>query len=166
MKGSAAIPPNYNNRDDINEENYQQPQYQQPQYQQPQNQDENLLSSLGFEEGELEMFFESQFTEDELVNKYLEIARSLPYNLNWQTREDASNPDEYMLGVFKSNGVEYTKHDIANDALNFFYEKQEEEQRGGKRKSKRTTKKRRGMKKKKRNTRKRDSKANRRYKKH
>jgi hypothetical protein len=138
MKGSAALLPNNNNSVIVNEEEYQQPH----------NQCEDLLPGLGFEEGELEMFFDmNQVSENELVERYLQIAQAAPYNLNWQTGDDACVA-AYMLGVFKNNGVEYTKHDIVQDVFNSFSEQQ---QGGRKKKSRRSTKKRKN--KKKRNTR-------------
>ena len=140
MKGSAA-PPNYNNnRVNVIEDSYQQHH----------NQCDDLLSGLGFEEGELEMFFEmNHVSENVLVDRYLQIARAAPYNLNWQTGHDACVAD-YMLGVLKNNGIEYTKHDIVQDVFNSFYHP---EQGGRKKKSKRSTKKRTN--KKKRSTRRR-----------
>lgn len=84
----------------------------------------NILSALGFEEGELEMFFdisEGVVDNNQLVQKYLEIAQAEPYNLNWDSEEIAANAD-YDTGVLKPNGTTYTKHDIANDTLNSFYE--------------------------------------------
>ena len=132
MKGSAALLPN--NNIVLNEDEHQEPH----------NQCDDLLPGLGFEEGELEMFFDiSQVSENELVERYLQIARSAPYNLNWQTGHDGCLAD-YMLGVFKNNGVEYTKHDIVQDVFDSFSEQQ---QGGGKKKSKRSTKKRRNKKK-------------------
>ena len=141
MKGSAALLPNNNNLVIQNEDAYQQPH----------NQCEDLLPGLGFEEGELEMFFDmmNQVSENELVEKYLQIARAAPYNLNWQTGDEACVA-AYMLGVLKNNGVEYTKHDIVQDVFNSFSEQQ---QGGRKKKSKRSTKKR--VNKKKRTTRRR-----------
>ena len=141
MKGSAALLPNNNhNLVIVNEDNYQQPH----------NQCEDLLPGLGFEEGELEMFFDmNQVSENELVERYLQMARAAPYNLNWQTGDDACVA-EYMLGVLKNNGVEYTKHDIVEDVFDSFYHPV---QGGRKKKSKRSTKKRTN--KKKRSTRKR-----------
>ena len=141
MKGSAALLPNNNNLVIQNEDAYQQPH----------NQCEDLLPGLGFEEGELEMFFDmmNQVSENELVEKYLQIARSAPYNLNWQTGDDACVA-EYMLGVLKNNGVEYTKHDIVEDVFDSFYHPV---QGGRKKKTKRSTKKR--VNKKKRSTRRR-----------
>lgn len=83
------------------------------------------LQELGFEEGELEMFFETtDFTEDQLVEKYLDIAQYSPYNLNWGTERTAINAP-YRLNVFKPNGVEYTKHDICEDTLTYFYNQSE-----------------------------------------
>jgi hypothetical protein len=139
MKGSAALLPNNNHVVIVNEGNYQQPH----------NQCENLLPGLGFEEGELEMFFDmmNHVSENELVEKYLEIARSAPYNLNWQTGDEACVA-AYMLGVVKNNGVEYTKHDIVEDVFDSFYHPQEAPVQGGrKKKSKRSTKKRKNKKK-------------------
>jgi len=83
---------------------------------------QNRLESLGFEEGELEMFFDmTSFTENQLIERYLEIAQNEPYNLNWGTAIRAIHAN-YMLGVYKPNGVEYTKHDIAQDTISSFYE--------------------------------------------
>ncbi len=140
MKGGRSLLPNNNhNLVIVNEDNYQQ-----------HNQCEDLLPGLGFEEGELEMFFDmNQVSENELVDRYLQISRAAPYNLNWQTGLDACIAC-YMLGVFKNNGVEYTKHDIVRDVFDSFSEQQ---QAGRKKKSKRTTKKRTN--KKKRSTRRR-----------
>ena len=140
MKGSAVPRLNYNDNHVLSmEESYSE---------QPNAECEDLLSGLGFEEGELEMFFDTyQATEDDLVDRYIDIARESPYNLNWQNSHDACVAD-YMLGVFKNNGVEYTKHDIVDDVFDSFYNPQ---QAGKKKKSRRLTKKR--LNKKKRNTR-------------
>ncbi len=142
MKGSAALLPNKNhNLVIVNEDAYQQPH----------NHCEDLLTGLGFEEGELEMFFDmNQVSENELVERYLQISRSEPYNLNWQTGDDACIADN-MLGVFKDNGVEYTKHDIVEDVFDSFSEQAARQQAGRRKKSRRSTKKR--MNKKKRSTR-------------
>jgi hypothetical protein len=143
MKGSAAPPPNNTYNPVVNSTN--------DMYEEDHNQIDNLLQDLGFEEGELEMFFDmNQVSENELVERYLQIARSAPYNLNWQTGDDACVA-EYMLGVLKNNGVEYTKHDIVEDVFDSFYHPQQQQQGGRKKKSKRSTKKRTN--KKKRNTR-------------
>jgi hypothetical protein len=100
------------------------------------------LQALGFEEGELEMFFDmTDISEDELVRKYLDIAQHVPYNLNWGTEQRAINAP-YMLGVYKRNGVEYTKHDIVEDTFSYFYD-QAEGRAQGIRKKKRGTKRRR-----------------------
>jgi hypothetical protein len=85
---------------------------------------QNILSDLGFEEGELEMFFDiasGVINENDLIEKYLETAQNNPYNLNWSTTEIAARAD-YDTGVRKPNGTTYTKHDIANDVLNSFYD--------------------------------------------
>ena len=142
MKGSAAPSPNNNYNLVVNSTN--------DMYEEDHNQVDELLQALGFEEGELEMFFDSNLgSRNDLITRYLQIARSAPYNLQWQTSDDASNAD-YMLGVFKNNGVEYTKHDIVEDVFDSFYHP-EQQQGGRKKKSKRSTKKRTN--KKKRNTR-------------
>ena len=146
MKGSAAPPPNNTYNPVVNSTN--------DMYEEDHNQIDNLLQALGFEEGELEMFFDSNLgSRDDLITRYLEIARSEPYNLQWQTSDDASNAD-YMLGVRKNNGVEYTKHDIVEDVFDSFYHPQQQ-QAGRKKKSKRSTKKR--VNKKKRSTRRKRS---------
>jgi hypothetical protein len=146
MKGSAALLPNNNHVVIVNEGNYQQPH----------NQCENLLPELGFEEGEIDIFEEYQESENDIVERYLQIARSPPYNLDWQTSHDACLADD-ALGVFKPHGGEYTKHDIAKDAFNLFSQQlfpQEAPVQGGrKKKSKRSTKKR--VNKRKRSTRRR-----------
>jgi len=126
MKGSSALIPNNRNRCI------------------------KLLEGLGFEEDgdELVMFFDlNPVSENELVERYLQTARSAPYNLNWQTGDDACVADN-MLGVFKDNGVEFTKRDIVKDVFYSFYHPQEA---GRRKKSRRSTKKR--MNKKKRSTR-------------
>lgn len=134
MKGGAAPEPERNSRI-TGETEYRQPNIRQ-----------NILEALGFEEGELEMFFQTtNIPENQLVNRYLEIARNPPYNLNWGSVIVAARAN-YMTGVFKSNGIEYTKHDIAEDALSSFYD----ELQGGLIKKKRRTKrhyKKRGTKK-------------------
>ena len=110
------------------------------------NNNQNRLQSLGFEEGELEMFFDmTNVTEDQLVHRYLEIAQNQPYNLNWGNETRAINAN-YMLGVYKHNGVEYTKHDIVEDTITSFYH-EDEGRAQGIRKKKRGTKKRRANKK-------------------
>jgi len=127
MKGSSALIPNNRNRCI------------------------KLLEGLGFEEGELEMFFDmNQVSENELVERYIQRARPAPYNLNWQTGDDACIADN-MLGVFKDNGVEYMKHDIVEDVFDSFSEQAAPQQAGRRQKSRRSTKKR--MNKKKRSTR-------------
>ena len=97
------------------------------------------LLNLGFEEEELEMFFETYNVDNnEIIDKYLEVASSPPYNLSWNTTEDAENAD-YETNVLKPNGTNYTKHDIANDVLSYFSDNMQ----GGKKrknKSKKTNK--------------------------
>jgi hypothetical protein len=92
------------------------------------------LLNLGFEEDELEMFFDTyNLDNNEIIEKYLEIASSAPYNLNWHTVEDVEHAD-YDTNISKPNGTTYTKHDIANDVLSYFSDNM---QGGKKRKNKR-----------------------------
>ena len=98
----------------------------------------NRLQALGFEEGELEMFFDmTNISEDHLVRKYLDIAQHPPYNLNWGSEATAINAP-YMIGVYKRNGVEYTKHDIVEDTFSYFYDQSEDRAQGIRKKKKGT----------------------------
>jgi hypothetical protein len=102
-------------------------------------QDERL-QALGFEDGELDMFFEmTNISEDQLVRKYLDIAQHQPYNLNWGSERIAITAP-YMLGVYKRNGVEYTKHDIVEDTFTYFYHQAEGRGEGIRKKKRRTRK--------------------------
>ena len=79
------------------------------------------LGLLGFAEDDLELIqsMAPNVTDDELVRKYLDIARHQPYNLNWNSVQTAMNaPDG--LRVYKPNGVEYIKTDIAKDTVEYF----------------------------------------------
>jgi hypothetical protein len=99
------------------------------------------LQKLGFEEGELEMFFgmhEGVGAED-LIQKYLEISRAEPYNLNWQSVRNATNAP-YETGVFKPNGTQFNKHDIAKDALDSFDNFDDMQEGGYKRRKPKTRK--------------------------
>jgi hypothetical protein len=132
MKGGAAVIPNDFQNIRVNENGEFQPE----------NNDPSILSRLGFEEGELEMFFEmtqGNVSENQLLDKYLEIAQSEPYNLNWDNTQIAMDSD-YDTGIQKPNGTNYTKHDIANDVLNSFYEIR---QGGKKRKTRKSRRNRR-----------------------
>lgn len=128
MKGGRALPPNFQPNtisDIVDEPHLQDPDAQvEPNFEAP-ILNEDILSALGFEEGELEMFHEMAIapglvTEDDLINRYLEIARDEPYNQNWQTDDEAMGAD-YELNSVKPNGVAYTKHDIVNDTMDSFY---------------------------------------------
>jgi hypothetical protein len=113
---------------------------------------DDRLQALGFEDGELEMFFEmTDISEDQLVRQYLDIAQHQPYNLNWGSERIAINAP-YMLGVYKRNGVEYTKHDIVEDTFTYFYDHAEGRAQGI-RKKKRGTKRRKHRSPKRRQTR-------------
>lgn len=141
MRGRGAIPPNFHpNFINLNENQNENNNIQE-------NEEQNVLSQLGFEEGELEMFSEERpnVNETELINKYLEIAREQPFSMSWNTLDDALNAD-YMLNVFNSNGSEFTKHDIVKDVLNYYYN-------GGKRRKNKKTRKNRKSKSKRRNKR-------------
>jgi hypothetical protein len=99
------------------------------------NNDDQRLAELGFEEGELEMFFDTyNISPDALIRKYLEIAQKPPYNLNWDTESVAASAND-PIGKFE-------KHDIASYTLNSFYlpemyKDQDQEITGGNRKTKR-----------------------------
>jgi len=85
----------------------------------------NILNALGFEDGELEMFFEmnsdvsSEQLIQQLIQRYLEIAREEPFNLNWQSVQNAID-SPYQTSAIKPNGTPFTKHDIAKDVLESF----------------------------------------------
>jgi hypothetical protein len=80
--------------------------------------DTNILNALGFEEGELEMFFEMHdyVSSEQLIQRYLEIAREEPFNLDWQSVQNAID-SPYQTSAIKPNGTPFTKHDIAKDVL-------------------------------------------------
>ena len=111
------------------------------------------LQNLGFEEDELEMFFHPNYfrhiSVEELIDRYLEIAQRHPHNLNWSTRQEASE------------GNYAVKRNVAQDTLNSYYHP--DSVVSGGRLSKKSYKKKRGTKKRtsrtrshrKRNTRKR-----------
>jgi hypothetical protein len=114
---------------------------------------ENPLQDLGFEDGELEMFFNDNpdVSSEQLIQRYLEISKEEPFNLDWESVENAILAS-YMTGVFKPNGTQYTKHDIAKVVLESFDDIQE----GGYKKRQRKirkTKRRKTKKSKKRKTR-------------
>jgi hypothetical protein len=114
---------------------------------------ENPLQDLGFEDGELEMFFNDNpdVSSEQLIQRYLEISREEPFNLDWESVENAILAS-YMTGAFKPNGIQYTKHDIAKVVLESFDDIQE----GGYKKRQRKirkTKRRKTKKSKKRKTR-------------
>ena len=67
-------------------------------------------------------------------------ATNLIHNLNWGSEATAINAP-YMIGVYKRNGVEYTKHDIVEDTFSYFYD-QAEDRAQGIRKKKRGTRRR------------------------
>ena len=72
------------------------------------SEDQRLLD-LGFEDGELEALEDNTaVTADMLMQKYLEIARSVRYNINWNSEQDA---------LADSRSV---KRDIAQDTSNYF----------------------------------------------
>lgn len=147
MKGGAAtIPDNFQNIR-VNEDGEFQSE----------NNDTNILSRLGFEEGELEMFFDmtqGNISENQLIDKYLEIAQSEPYNLNWDNTQIAIDSD-YDTGIQKPNGTHYTKHDIANDVLNSFYQRQGGKKRKTRKSRRKSRKSRRKTRKNRRNSRRR-----------
>lgn len=104
-----------------------------------------ILMDLGFEEEEIEILSGENIGLDEIMEKYMAVANSAPFNMNWSTEDDAINA-EYNL-----NGSQYTKHDIAKDVFNSYFENQE--MSAGKRRKK--TQKRRKIRKTKKNSKKR-----------
>jgi hypothetical protein len=123
--------------------------------------DTNILNALGFEEGELEMFFEMHdyVSSEQLIQRYLEIAREEPFNLDWQSVQNAID-SPYQTSAIKPNGTPFTKHDIANDALDSFddiqeggYKRRKSRTRTRKSKKSRTRKSRKTKKQKRRRTR-------------
>lgn len=115
-----------------------------------------ILMDLGFEEEEIEILLGEGIGLDEIMEKYMAVANSEPFNINWTTEDDAINA-EYNL-----NGSQYTKHDIAKDVFNSYF--QDQEMSAGKRRKK--TQKKRKTRKTKKNSKKRrknKSKIHRRY---
>lgn len=82
---------------------------------------DNTLQALGFEDGELEMFFyeNPNVSSDQLIQRYLEISREDPFNLGWQSVQNAIDSPS-QTSALKSNGTKFTKHDIAKDVLDSF----------------------------------------------
>jgi len=74
------------------------------------------FAALGFEGGEWDMFVVDfpDYDPDELVQQYLEISQSEPFNTDWDTEEKA-NSAEYEI----EDG--YTKHDVAKDVMDLYY---------------------------------------------
>lgn len=139
MRGGAVIPPNFNpnfiTKNDNNENNFPNP----PEENEEQNM--SILNDLGFEEGELEMFFDTypNINQNQIIEKYLEIARAEPFNQSWQNENDAATA-EYELNAIKSNGVAYTKHDIVSDVFDSFYNGGKKRRRNKSRKNKKSKK--------------------------
>jgi len=110
----------------------------------------NRLHALGFDEGEIELLLDNEYfpglTEEQIVEKYLDIAQNEPFNLDWNSEEDAIDT-AYMIGVYNSNGSEFSKHDIAKDTFNYFSNQEDSVQSQGLgqgiRKKKRRTRKHR-----------------------
>ena len=123
--------------------------------------DTNILNALGFEEGELEMFFEMHdyVSSEQLIQRYLEIAREEPFNLDWQSVQNAID-SPYQTSAIKPNGTPFTKHDIAKDVLDSLddiqeggYKRRKSRTRTRKSKKSRTRKSRKTKKQKRRRTR-------------
>ena len=126
-----------------------------------QNNTDNILHSLGFEDGELEMFFEmnSDVSSEQLIQRYLEISREEPFNLDWQSVQSAID-SPYQTSAIKPNGTPFTKHDIAKDVLDSLddiqeggYKRRKSRTRTRKSKKSRTRKSRKTKKQKRRRTR-------------
>lgn len=131
MRGRGAPQQNANNFISYNQYNYNDDD-------DDDDEEIDVLNELGFEEDELEMFFEERPNGDqdeletELINKYFEIARQPPFNRSWRTLDDAIDA-EYL---FISNNREYSKHDIVNDVFASY-----SESNGGKRKKNKKSRK-------------------------
>ena len=92
--------------------------------------DVQLLQNLGFDEGELEMFFHIMHIRiEDFIERYLEIAQNPPHNLNWSTKEEA----------FEGN--DNNKRSVAEDTLHSYYFPNEGIGMGGTRTKKTRTKK-------------------------
>ena len=84
-----------------------------------------ILMELGFDEGDIEMLVAMPGAGlREILEKYMRVANSAPYNINWTT-EDQAIDAAYELNVLRPNGNTYTKHDIAKDVLNSYFHDQE-----------------------------------------
>lgn len=111
-----------------------------------------ILTDLGFEEEEIEILSEMEgIGLNEIMEKYMAVANSAPFNMNWTTEDDAIN------APYNLNGSQYTKHDIAKDVFNSYFQ----DQSAGKKRRKTQTR-RKHKKKNRKKTRKNKSKYNRR----
>lgn len=86
---------------------------------------DNTLQALGFDDGDLEMvFYENpDVSSDQLIQIYLEISREDPFNLAWQSVQDAID-SPIQTSALKPNGTPFTKHDIVKVVLDRFDEMQ------------------------------------------
>lgn len=143
MKGGRDIPPNYMNQTPIDDDNMD--------IDDNMNIDEEQtyprLNALGFDDDELEALFmdRGDLTED-LINLYLQVARSRPYCQYWQTEADAADA-AYEINVERYPGRNYEKRDIAKYVYGLISNNEQPElepcesiQGGYKRKNKRTRK--------------------------
>jgi hypothetical protein len=155
MKGGKEAPPNHNSRFFRSRTSSRRSQSSSRQSHVSSVQSDTL-TDIGFDDSEIELLLDNEYfpglTEEEIIEKYLEIAQNDPFNLNWDSVEDAINSD-YFLGVHNSNGSEFTKHDIAKDVFNYFSHEQDSQSRSmsqglaqGIRKKKKRTKKHRSHK--------------------
>jgi len=104
------------------------------QHYQVSDEDIEHLLPLGFDDSELEIYFQQyNLHPDDFINTYLDIARSTPFNQTWQTYDDVLQSND-ELNVERYPGRPYYKRDIAKDVLTFFDETM---QQGGKRKHRR-----------------------------
>ena len=67
--------------------------------------EETRLGRLGFDEAEIELFSDNSISDQDVVDQYLAIARAAPYNINWNSEEDARRD------------LQQVKRDIAKDSF-------------------------------------------------
>ena len=106
---------------DSNYNLYRDEQYMNNQHMDDQHMEDNQdvpprFSALGFEEGEWEMFVLEfpDYDPNQLVQQYLEISRSEPFNTNWNTEQQAVSAD-YRISD------RLTKHDVVKDVMELYY---------------------------------------------
>ena len=113
----------------------------------PDDNDYSRLEPLGFEGGELDMFFyeNGNVSFDGLISRYLEIARNAPYHLNWN-EEDAGNSvwsttkRNLVYDTFDSFEPSNTGHGIKRNKKRASRTKRKQKQKQGTRKKQKNKK--------------------------